>query len=90
MMLVAEHRTTAKAGAQESASLEGSGNTTVGGQDKRPRGAARLGDGRDIVIARFSLTVPRCAREWPTSRTGKFRNPFNENRTSWLAGDEQG
>lgn len=30
MILVAEHRTTAKAGAQESASLEASGNTTVG------------------------------------------------------------
>ena len=44
-----------------SASREGSGNTTVGGQDKRPRGAARLGDGRGIVLARFSLATPRCA-----------------------------
>ena len=61
MKLIASHRQTAKTGAQMSASREGSGNTTVGGQDKRPRGAARLGDGRGIVLASVFIVAPRCA-----------------------------
>ena len=88
MKRVAINRQTAKTGARMSAGREGSGNTTVGGQDKRPRGAARLDDGRDIVIARISLDAPRCARAWRTSRTDKFRNSFNENCTLRDAGNE--
>jgi hypothetical protein len=51
MMLIAGNRETAKTGAQKSANREGTGEPTDGGQDKRPRGAARLGDGRGIVSA---------------------------------------
>lgn len=75
-------RQIAKNGAQMSASREGSGNTTVGGQDKRPRGAAPLGDGRGIVSASVLIVAPRCALTIRSLRTRQFRNSFNEIRTS--------
>ena len=82
-------RQIAKTGAQKSASREGSGNTTVGGQDKRPRGAARLEDGRGIVLASVFIVAPRCGSGLHSPRSRQFRNPFNENCTSRDAGDEQ-
>jgi hypothetical protein len=59
------------------------------GQDKRPRGAARLGDGRGIVSAHVSSGTPRCVRATATSRTRQFSNAFNEHRTSRSARHEQ-
>ena len=59
------------------------------GQDKRPRGAARLDDGRDIVCTRISRGTPRCARTTATSRSRQFRNLFNEYRTSRSSDHEQ-
>ncbi len=64
MKRIAGHRQTAKTGARMCVSGEESGNTTVGGQDKRPRGAARLGDGRGIVSAHVSPRTLRRARAW--------------------------
>lgn len=89
MMLVANHRATAKTGAQMSVSREESGNTTDGGQDKRPQGAARLGDGRDIVVARISPANRDVREHGATSRTRQFRNLFNKDRTVRGIVDEQ-
>ena len=82
MMPVAGHRQNAKTCANMSAGREGRGNTTVGGQDKRPRGAARLGDGRGIVLASVFIVAPRCEPQLCSPHTRQFRNPFNENHTS--------
>jgi hypothetical protein len=82
MMPVAGHRQNAKTCANMSAGREGRGNTTVGGQDKRPRGAARLGDGRGIVLASVFIVAPRCEPQLCSPHTQQFRNPFNENYTS--------
>jgi hypothetical protein len=75
-------RQNAKICANRSAGREGRGNTTVGGQDKRPRGAARLGDGRGIVLASVFIVAPRCEPQLCSPHTRQFRNLFNENHTS--------
>jgi hypothetical protein len=82
MKPIVNHREMANPSAPGSASREGSGNTTVRGQDKRPRGAARLGDGRGIVLASVFIVAPRCEPELCSPRRRQFRNPFNENHTS--------
>ena len=58
------------------------GQPTDRWQDKRPRGAARSGDGRGIDLASVLVPAPRCASAFRRSRTRQFRNPFNGNRTS--------
>lgn len=75
-------RQIAKTCARMNASREGGGNTTVGGQDKRPRCAARLGDGRGIDLASVLVPAPRCVPAFHSPRARQFRNAFNENRTS--------
>lgn len=88
MSQIATHREIAKPGARNSVGRDGSGNTTDGGQDKRPRGAARLGDGRSIDIAGVSRAPSDVWGHHPTSRTRKFSNFFNEYCTSRGTGDE--
>lgn len=88
MSQIATHREIAKPGARNSVGRDGSGNTTDRGQDKRPRGAARLDDGRGIGIAGVSQTSRDVCDHYPTSRTRKFSNIFNEYRTSRGTGDE--
>jgi hypothetical protein len=58
------------------------GQPTDRWQDKRPRGAARSGDGRGIDLAGVLVPAPRCAPAFRSPRTRQFRNPFNGNRTS--------
>ena len=82
MMLIASNGETAKTGAQKSANREGTGESTDAWQDKRPRGAARLGDGRGIVLASVFIVAPRCEPQLCSPHTRQFRNPFNENYTS--------
>jgi hypothetical protein len=82
MKHVAANRQMAKTAAKMSAGREDSGNTTVGGQDKRPRGAAPLGDGRGIVLASVFIVAPRCEPQLCSLYTRQFRKPFNENYTS--------
>jgi hypothetical protein len=82
MMLIAGNRETAKTGAQKIANREGTGEPTDEGQDKRPRGAAPLGDGRGIVLASVFIVAPRCEPQLCSLYTRQFRKPFNENYTS--------
>jgi hypothetical protein len=80
-----DHRAITKTGVTKRASREGKGEPTEptdGGQDKRPRGAARLGDGRGIVLASVFIVAPRCEPGLHSLRRLQFRNPFNENSTS--------
>ena len=60
MNVVVANRQMAKNGAKMSAGREESGNTTVGGQDKRPRGAARL---QGTVGALFSQAFSLSRRD---------------------------
>jgi hypothetical protein len=77
-----DHRAITKTGAPKRAGREGTGEPTDGGQDKRPRGAARLGGGRGIGLASVFIVASRCEPRLNSLRRRQFRNPFNENSTS--------
>jgi hypothetical protein len=77
-----DHRTIAKPGARQRASRGETGDPIDLGQDKRPRGAARLGGGRGIDLASVLIVAPRGTPATGSPRARQFRNPFNENDTS--------
>ena len=58
------------------------GQPTDRWQDKRPRGAARLGGGRGIDLAIVLMAAPRGAPAIRSPRVRQFPNSFNENHTS--------
>ena len=58
------------------------GQPTDRWQDKRPRGAARSGDGRGIDLASVLVPAPRGAPAIRSPHVRQFPNSFNENHTS--------
>lgn len=83
MKRVASNRATVKNSARSRARLEETGSTTVLWRDKKPRGAARLADGRGIVFASILHLATRGAsnlRRPRIRRTACFVSVFGEVR----------